>query len=70
MDIVGAQQQGYTVEAMIEVYPSLNLAQVHAALSYFDQHTDEITVSFEEDRRIAEQIANDRAAFLSNRSSG
>ena len=65
MDIVGLQQQGYGPEKMLEAYPSLNLAQVHAALSYYYEHSAEIGAAFEEDRGIAAEIEHDRAAFLS-----
>jgi hypothetical protein len=35
---------------MLEAYPSLNLAQIYAALSYSYEHPEEIEASFEEDR--------------------
>jgi len=50
VDIVSLKRQGYAPEAMIEAYPSLNLAQVYAALSYSYEHPEEIEASFEEDR--------------------
>jgi uncharacterized protein (DUF433 family) len=68
MDIVGLKQQAYSAEKMLEAYPSLNLAQVHAALSYYYQNPDEISAAFEEDRRIAEEIEHDRTEFFAKRS--
>jgi uncharacterized protein (DUF433 family) len=68
MDLVGLQKQGYSVERMLEAYPALNLAQVHAALSYYYENPDEIAAAFDEDRQIAQEIESDRAEFLSKRS--
>ena len=67
MDIVGLKDQSYSAEKMLEAYPSLSLAQVHAALSYYYQNPDEIAASFDEDRRIAEEIEHDRAEFFAKR---
>ena len=50
MDIVFLKRQGLVPEKMLEAYPSLNLAQVYAALSYSYEHPEEIEASFEEDR--------------------
>src|SRR5260370_14762281 len=44
------KRQGYSPERMLEAYPSLNLAQVYAALSYSYEHPEEIEASFEQDR--------------------
>ena len=50
VDIVSLKRQGYAPERMLEAYPSLNLAQVYAALSYSYEHPEEIEASFEEVR--------------------
>ena len=50
MDIVSLKRRGETPEQMLEVYPSLGLAQIHAALSYSYEHPEEIEAAFEEDR--------------------
>ncbi|MGH9322579.1 MAG: DUF433 domain-containing protein [Vicinamibacteria bacterium] len=50
MDIVGLHQHGYVPEKMLNVYSSpLTLAQVYAALTYYDDHPEEIEASFKED---------------------
>jgi uncharacterized protein (DUF433 family) len=67
MDIVSLQRQGYTPEKMLEAYPSLNLAQVYAALSYFHENSSEIDASFEEDRRWGIDLENARAEHLRKR---
>ena len=68
MDIVGLAHEGRGPAQMLEAYPSLNLAQVHAALSYYYENLQEIEVAFEEDRRIADEIESDRDSFLAKRS--
>jgi uncharacterized protein (DUF433 family) len=53
---------------MLEIYPSLNLAQIHAALSYSYENPQEIESALQEDREVAEKIERDRDAFLRERS--
>ena len=64
VDIACLQREGYTPDKMLEVYPSLNLAQVHAALSYYYENPQEIENALQEDRQVAERIESDRADFL------
>jgi uncharacterized protein (DUF433 family) len=64
VDIACLQREGYTPEKMLEVYPSLNLAQVHAALAYYYDHSEEIESALQEDREVADKIERDRTAFL------
>lgn len=49
---------------MLSTYPSLNLAQVYAALSYYHENPQEIA-DLERDREAAARIEADRADFLS-----
>jgi uncharacterized protein (DUF433 family) len=65
MDIVSLMRQGYVPEKMLEAYPSLNLAQIYAALSYFYEHPDEIEASLEEDRSWEADHGRAKAEFLS-----
>ena len=67
MDIVSLKRQGYAPEKMLEAYPSLNLAQVYAALSYAYEHPDEIEASFEEDRAWEAEHERAKAAYLSGK---
>jgi len=64
VDIACLQREGYTPDKMLEVYPSLNLAQLHAALSYYYENPQEIESALQEDREVAERIERDRADFL------
>jgi uncharacterized protein (DUF433 family) len=67
MDIVSLQRRGQSPAEMREAYPSLNLAQIHAALSYYYEHSDEIEASFEEDRTWESEHERARDAHLSRK---
>jgi uncharacterized protein (DUF433 family) len=64
VDIACLQRDGYAPASMLEVYRSLNLAQIHAALSYYYENPQEIEDALKEDRAVAERMENARAAFL------
>jgi hypothetical protein len=53
---------------MLEAYPSLNLAQVYAALSYSYEHPEEIEASFAEDRTWEAAHERAKADHLSGKS--
>ena len=55
---------------MREEYPSLNLAQIHAAISYAYENPAEIEAAYAEDRGVGERIERDHEAFLRRRSGG
>src|SRR3970282_1229717 len=63
-DIACLQREGYTPERMLEVYRSLNLAQIHAALSYCYENPQEIEDALKADREVADKIESNRADFL------
>jgi uncharacterized protein (DUF433 family) len=67
MDIVSLKRQGYSPEKMLEAYPSLNLAQVYAALSYSYEHPEEIEASFEQDRAWEADHERAKAEYLSRK---
>ncbi len=67
MDIVSLKRQGNSPEQMREAYPSLNLAQIHAALSYYYEHPEEIEASFEEDRAWEAEHERAKAEHLTRR---
>ena len=46
MDIVADHvAHGYSAAQIVEQYPDLTLAQVHAALTYYYDHEDELTAT-------------------------
>jgi len=65
IDVVAMLKAGKPPEQMLVAYPSLNLAQVHAAISYYYENKDEIEAELAEDvgweqdheRRKAEHLA-------------
>ena len=64
VDIVSLKRQGHPPEKMLEAYPSLNLALVYAALSYSDEHPEEIEASFAEDRAWEAEHQRAKAEYL------
>jgi uncharacterized protein (DUF433 family) len=47
--------QGYTPEEIVRHYPTVNLAQVHAALAYYYTHKDEIDQQIDADGKFARE---------------
>ena len=54
MDIAGWHNAGKSPEEMIEMFPHITLADVHAALAYYFDNREEIAALFEEDRKMGE----------------
>jgi len=69
LDIVFLQKEGYHPEQMLEQYSDLNLAQVHAALTYYRDNPEEIDAYIAEDKAWDERYERDKAEFLSKRRS-
>ena len=68
MDIVCLEREGKKPEEMQRVFATpLTLGQVHAALSYYYDHRDEIEASFAEEEGIEAEIDRDRAEYLARR---
>ena len=65
LDLVCLFRDGVSPQEMLGAYPSLNLAQVYAALSYYHENSQEIDSDLERDREAAARIDADRADFLS-----
>jgi uncharacterized protein (DUF433 family) len=49
-------QQGMSAAEIVATYPSLTLAQVHAALAYYYDHRDEILAAIAEENDFAEKL--------------
>ncbi len=47
--------QHYTAQEITEHYPTVNLAQVHAALAYYYEHKAEIDRQIDEDEKFAQE---------------
>ncbi len=68
-NIVALHQEGFTPEQMLTQYPSLSLAQVHAALAYYYDNRDEIEAALDEDERAGEDFERRRADYLARHAS-
>ena len=50
------EQMGMTPTEIAATYPTITLAQVHAALAYYYDHKNEIDADIEEGRRFVEEL--------------
>jgi uncharacterized protein (DUF433 family) len=65
MDIVVLHEQlGLTPDEIVGTYPSLSLADVHAALAYYFDHQDEIQQDLTDDGDLAAEIARETPSRL------
>jgi uncharacterized protein (DUF433 family) len=54
--VVWHEQHGITPTEIVVTYPTITLAQVHAALAYYYDHRDEIHAAIEEEHRFVEEL--------------
>src|SRR5271170_1615453 len=54
--VVWHERQGMTPTEIVVTYPTITLAQVHAALAYYYDHRDEIHAAIEHERRFVEDL--------------
>jgi len=63
-----SELQGRTPDQIVEAYPHLTLAQVHAALSYYFDHRAEIRKDLHEDQELADLVRKARGPGALERS--
>src|SRR5438105_5804206 len=49
------ERRGYSLDEVVEMFPGLDLAQVHAALAYYFDHRDEIDADMRHDDELSQQ---------------
>jgi uncharacterized protein (DUF433 family) len=54
--VVGAWKDGATAEQIVLDYDSLNLAEVHATISYYLKHQEEVEAYLRERETLAEEV--------------
>lgn len=67
VDVVALLTQGLGDQQIVERYPSLNLAQVHAAISYYYENRDELAGDLAEDDDAEADHERRKAEYLSRR---
>jgi uncharacterized protein (DUF433 family) len=50
------ERRGYSADEIVGIFPSITLADVHAALTYYFDHRAEIGADFEHDQELAEKL--------------
>ena len=68
LDVFSLKRRGHTPEQIRAEYPSLTLAQVHAALAYAYDNLAEIEAADDEDLRAAQEGERERDTFFRYRS--
>jgi uncharacterized protein (DUF433 family) len=58
------EQQGMTPTEIVATYPTITLAQVHAALSYFYDHRAEIEAEMAQEDRMFEELKAKQPSIL------
>ncbi len=58
------EQQGMSPVEIVEAYPTITLAQVHAALAYFYDHRAEIEAEMAEEDRMYEELKAKQPSIL------
>ena len=66
-DVVALLKQGLDDRQIIARYPSLNLAQVHAAISYYYENPQELGADLAEDDGAEDEHERRKAEYLSRR---
>jgi uncharacterized protein (DUF433 family) len=66
-DVVVLLDKGLGDQQIVECYPSLNLAQVHAAISYYYENRQELQQDLAEDDDAEAENERRRAEYLSRR---
>ena len=65
VDVVILLEQGLDAQQVIERYPSLNLAQVHAAISYYHENPKELAADLAEDAAAEPDHEGRKAEYMS-----
>ncbi len=66
-NVVWLHKQGRTPAQILESYPDLNLAQVHAALTYYYDHVEEIEAEFAHEDDAEANFEQRKAEVLAER---
>jgi uncharacterized protein (DUF433 family) len=70
MNVVFLHKEGKTPEQILEVYPDLSLAHVHAALVYYYDHVQEIEAELKRDEEAAGRFEEEKGADIAARRAG
>jgi uncharacterized protein (DUF433 family) len=63
-DVVALLKQGFDDQEIVKRYPSLNLAQAHAAISYYYENREELEANLAEDDTAEAEHERRRAEYL------
>jgi uncharacterized protein (DUF433 family) len=64
--VIWHERIGMSPEEILSLWPHLTLADVHAALTYYHDHRDEIERDLAEDERLFEELKAQQPSILEN----
>lgn len=67
MNVVFLWKERKTIAQILECYPDLTESQVHAALSYYYDHVDEIEAELRRDEASAARFESEKAEAIKKR---
>lgn len=68
MDIVvWNQMRGYSPDEIVEMFPAISLADVHAALAYYFDNQSEIDEDFARDEKTAKELLSKHPSKISGK---
>jgi uncharacterized protein (DUF433 family) len=71
MDIVVWHElRGYCADEVVDMFPGITLAEVHAALAYYFDNREEIEAEFRRDREIDEWAREHAPSLLRDKNRG
>jgi uncharacterized protein (DUF433 family) len=56
--VVWHERRGYSADEVVQFFPGLSLAEIHAALSYYFDHRVEIDAELTADETLANHLGN------------
>jgi uncharacterized protein (DUF433 family) len=62
--VIWREQEGMTPDEIVSQVPSIALADVHAALAYYDDHREEIQEEIRLEREHAEELYRNNPSLL------
>lgn len=68
--VIEVKRMGMTPDEVVQAHPHLSLAQVHAALAYYDNHMDDIEREIAEDRRMDKKMRRGFVSILERKRGG
>jgi uncharacterized protein (DUF433 family) len=68
--VIWHEKRGFSPDQIVDLFPGITLADVHAALAYYFDHSDEIEAEFERESKTIAEIKPRYPSKLQQKLSG